>query len=74
MHPRELSDPGRIVGHRGDLASPLENAENRQGRHQQRERLEDRLPAAVPGLQPEPQSNDGVDPGNHQNRQLKPAA
>jgi hypothetical protein len=31
---RELSDPGRILGHRHDLPAALEKAEDRQGRHQ----------------------------------------
>ena len=73
---RQLGDPSRILGHRHDLAPPFENAENRQGRQQQCECVEGRLPAFVPRLhaQPEPQSNDGVDPGDHQHRELKSAA
>ena len=73
---RELGDPGRILGHRHDLPAALEKAEDRQGRHQQREGVEDRLPALVPRLQPqpEPQSNHGVDPRDHQHQELEAAA
>jgi len=72
---RLLGDPGRILGHRHDLPAALESAKNRQGRYQERERVEDRLPAWIPRLQaqPEPQSDHGVDPGDHQHRELKPA-
>ena len=72
----ELVDPGRILGHRHDVAAALEKPEDRKGRHQQREGVEDRLPALVPRLQaqPEPQPDHGVDPGDHQHRELKPAA
>ena len=69
-------DPGRILGHRHDFTAALEETEDRKGRHQQRKSVEDRLPALVPWLQtqPEPQSDHGVDPGDHQHRELKPAA
>src|SRR5262249_55692278 len=52
-----------------------ESAKNRQGRYQERERVEDRLPAWIPRLQaqPEPQSDHGVAPGDHKHREWKPA-
>jgi hypothetical protein len=73
---RELGDPRRILGKRHHLPAPFEEAEDREGRQQQCERVEDRLPARVPGFeaQPEPQPDHGVHPGDHQHRELKAAA
>jgi len=73
---RKLRDPGRILGQRHDLSAALERAKNCQRRHQERERVKDRLPALVPRLQaqPEPEPNHGVDPGDDQYRELKCAA
>ncbi len=70
---RKLRDPGRILDQRHDLSAALERAKNCQGRHQERERVEDRLPALVPRLQaqPEPEPDHGVDPGDDQYRELE---
>ncbi len=72
---RELRDPGRILRHCRDLPAGLERAQNRQGRKQERESVEDRLPTWVPPLQaqPEPESNHGVDPGDQQHCELERA-
>ena len=72
MDLRELSDPGGVFGERHDLPARLEEAEDGARRQQQREGKQERLPAFVPGLEPQPeaQADHRVHPGDHQHREL----